>query len=40
MKAVNDELEKYLIAEIIISDITTGFFLNKVIRYGMLICLK
>jgi membrane protein CcdC involved in cytochrome C biogenesis len=40
MKAVNSELEKYLIAEIIISGITTGFLLNKIIRYAGLSCLK
>jgi membrane protein CcdC involved in cytochrome C biogenesis len=40
MKAVNDELEKYLIAEIIISGITTGFLVNKVIRYVRLIYFK
>jgi membrane protein CcdC involved in cytochrome C biogenesis len=40
MKAVNGELEKYLIAEIIISGIMMGFLLNKVIRYAGLSCLK
>jgi hypothetical protein len=40
MKAVHSELEKYLIAEIIFSGITTGFFLNKIVRYARLICLK
>jgi membrane protein CcdC involved in cytochrome C biogenesis len=40
MKAVNGESEKYLIAEIIFSGITTSFFLNKVIRYARLIGLK
>ncbi|MDR0631785.1 MAG: hypothetical protein LBF54_00865 [Holosporaceae bacterium] len=32
MKAVHGELEKYLVAEIIISGITSGFFANKVIQ--------
>jgi hypothetical protein len=40
MKAVNGESEEYLVAEIIISGITTGFLLNKVIRYASLSCLK
>jgi hypothetical protein len=40
MKAVNGESEKYLIAEIIVSGITTGFLLNKAIRYAGLSCLK
>jgi hypothetical protein len=39
MRAVNGELEKYLIAEIIISGIATGFLLNKIIRYAGLSCL-
>jgi membrane protein CcdC involved in cytochrome C biogenesis len=40
MKAVNGEQEKYLIAEIIISGITTGFLVNKVIHYMRLIYFK
>jgi membrane protein CcdC involved in cytochrome C biogenesis len=40
MRAVNGELEKYLIAEIIISGTTTGFLLNKIIRYAGLISLR
>jgi hypothetical protein len=32
MKAVNGEQEKYLIAEIIISGITTGFLVNKAMQ--------
>jgi ABC-type bacteriocin/lantibiotic exporter with double-glycine peptidase domain len=32
MKAVNGERESYLGAEILISGITSGFFVNKVIR--------
>jgi membrane protein CcdC involved in cytochrome C biogenesis len=40
MKAVNGELEKYLIAEIIISGITSGFLVNKAIHYARLICVK
>jgi hypothetical protein len=40
MKAMGGELEKYLIAEIIVSGVTTGFFLNKIIRYAGLICFK
>jgi hypothetical protein len=37
MKAVHGELEKYLIAEISISGITSGFFANKAIRYVRLL---
>jgi hypothetical protein len=33
MKVVHGELEKYLIAEIIGSGITSGFFLNKAMQY-------
>jgi hypothetical protein len=33
MRAVNGESEKYLIAEIIVSGITTGFLLNKAVQY-------
>jgi hypothetical protein len=40
MKAINGEQEEYLIAEIVISGITTGFLLNKAIRYVQLIYFK
>jgi hypothetical protein len=33
MKAVHGESKKYLIAEVIISGITSGFFANKAIQY-------